>query len=132
MTTYLLDTNTISYYLRGESAVVRRIQTNPPSDLCMSSITAMELWYGITRSTKKKLIAAVEAVLTDIAILPFDEDAAEEAGILRARLERKGILLSLADSQIAGHASALSITLVSSDKAFKRVSGMRVEDWRKE
>ncbi|MBA3710087.1 MAG: VapC toxin family PIN domain ribonuclease, partial [Planctomycetes bacterium] len=42
-----------------------------------------------------------------------------------------GVTLSLADSQIAGHALALEVTLISSDSAFKRVRGLTVKDWSK-
>jgi tRNA(fMet)-specific endonuclease VapC len=33
------------------------------------------------------------------------------------------------DTLIAAHALAAGATLVSNDRAFKRVAGLRVEDW---
>lgn len=129
---FLLDTNTISYYLRGEPAVVRRMQAQAPSDLCLSTITVMELRYGVHKRKSRALTTAVKAILGDLVVLPFDQPAAEEAGRIRALAESKGVTLGLADAQIAGHASALKLTLISSDGAFRRISGLTVKDWRKE
>jgi tRNA(fMet)-specific endonuclease VapC len=126
---YLLDTNTVSYYLRGTPATVKRIQGQRPSTLAISAITAMELAYGVEKRRSATLTAAVQGFLSGVQVLPFDQAAARHAGAVRASLERVGVAISLADSQIAGHALALGLTLVSSDGAFKRVRGLTVKDW---
>ncbi len=129
---YLLDTNTVSYYLRGNPATVKHVQGHKPSALAISAITAMELAYGAHKPQSKILTAAVQGFLSGIEVLPFDQGAAEKAGAVRATLERAGITLSLADSQIAGHALVLGLTLISTDAAFKRVRGLTVKDWSKD
>lgn len=43
---YLLDTNVISQFARGQAGVVKRIQTSSPWHLAISSITYMEISYG--------------------------------------------------------------------------------------
>ncbi len=126
---YLLDTNTVSYYLRGTPATVRQIQGHKPAALAVSAITLMELTYGVERRRSVTLTTAVQGFVSAIAVLPFDQEAARQAGVVRAALERIGVALSLADSQIAGHALALGLTLVSADGAFKRVRGLMVKDW---
>lgn len=128
---FLLDTNTVSYYLRGTSATVKHVQGQKPSALVISAITAMELTYGAEKRGSKTLTAAVQGFLSGIQVLPFDHDAARRAGVVRATLERLGVTLCLADSQIAGHALTLDLILVSTDKAFKRVRGLTVKDWSK-
>ena len=128
---FLLDTNTVSYYLRGTPATVKHVQGQKPSALVISAITAMELTYGAEKRGSKTLTAAVQGFLSGIQVLPFDQDAARRAGVVRAALERIGVTLSLADSQIAGHTLALDLTLVSTDTAFKRVRGLTVKDWTK-
>ena len=127
--TFLLDTNTLSYYLRGVAPVVKRVQSHRPGDLAISAVTVMELRYGAAR--RRALAAAIDAVLGALTVLPFDATAAERAGAVRAALEAKGVTLSLADSQIAGQALAAGATLVSSDTAFRRVPGLIVRDWSK-
>ncbi len=128
---YLLDTNTVSYYLRGTPATVKHLQGQKPSTLAISATTAMELAYGVEKRQSATLAAAVQGFLSGVQVLPFDQDAATEAGVVRASLERIGIAISLADSQIAGHALALHLTLVSSDAVFKRVRGLTLKDWSK-
>lgn len=128
---YLLDTNTVSYYLRGIPATVKHIQAHKPSALAISAISVMELAYGVEKRQSVTLATAVQNFISAVQVLPFDQDAAKQAGVVRASLERKGVAMSLADSQIAGHALILGLTLVSTDGAFKRVRGLIVKDWSK-
>lgn len=128
---FLLDTNTVSYYLRGDAPVVKRIQAHLPRDLAISAVTVMELRYGAARRRSARLTAAIDAVLGPLTVLPFDAVAAERAGAIRAALEARGVALGLADAQIAGQALAAGVTLVSSDAAFRRVPGLTVRNWSK-
>lgn len=128
---YLLDTNTVSYYLRGNPATVKHIQGQKPSALAISAVTAMELAYGVEKRQSPTLAAAVRGFLAGMQVLPFEQEAARQAGVVRAELECAGIALALADSQIAGHALALGLQLVSTDAVFKRVPGLTVKDWSK-
>jgi len=126
---YLLDTNTVSYYLRGEPQTVTHVQAQSSLNLSISAITAMELAYGIEKRRSAKLTTAVMGFLSGINIFPFDRESALRAGRVRAALERIGVALSVADCQIAGHALTLKLTLVSTDAAFRRVLGLVVKDW---
>ena len=128
---YLLDTNAASAYIRGQPDVVRRVQRSKPSVLGISAITAVELRFGASRRNNRNLTAAVDAFLSGISIHPFDDEAADEAGRLRARLESEGSLIGLADTLIAAHAVALGSVLVTNDSDFERVSGLQREDWTK-
>jgi len=127
---YLLDTCTVSDYLRGVDPVVKRLQKSKPSEVAISALTAMELRHGAARRQSPKLTASVEAFLADITILNFDADAAEHAGFLRANMETKGRTIALADCQIAGSALAHSLALVTNDRDLKCVPGLKVVDWR--
>ena len=128
---YLLDTNVVSFYLRGIAATVRHIQAQRPDSLVISAITTMELAYGVEKRKSAALAKAVGGFTSGVQTLPFTAEAAVQAGKIRAMLERRGIVLSLADSQIAGHALALGLTLVTADAAFRRVTGLKVVDWSK-
>jgi len=109
---FLLDTCAVSDYLRGVDSVVQRIQKVRPSDVAISAVTVMELRYGATRRQSPKLTASVDAFLSGISILTFDAEAAERAGVVRAKMETKGLSIALADCQIAGTALAYDLTLV--------------------
>ena len=127
---YLLDTCAVSDYLRGVDSVVQRIQKVRPSDVAISAVTVMELRYGATRRQSPKLTASVDAFLSGISVLTFDAEAAERAGVLRAKMETKGLSIALADCQIAGTALAYELTLVTHDKDLMRVPDLKVVDWR--
>jgi len=127
---FLLDTCAVSDYLRGVDSVVQRIQKVRPSDVAISAVTVMELRYGATRRQSPKLTASVEAFLSGISILTFDAQAAERAGVVRAKMETKGLSIALADCQIAGTALAYDLTLVTHDKDLMRVPDLKVVDWR--
>ena len=128
---FLLDTNTVSYYLRGVAPVVKRIQAHKPRELAISAVTVMELRFGAAPRRAARLTAAIDAVVNVLPVLPFDKAAAERAGVVRAALEARGVALDLADSQIAGQALVTGAILVSSDASFRRVPGLVVRDWSK-
>lgn len=126
----LLDTCAVSDYLRGLDTVVRRIQKAKPSELAISAVTVMELRYGAARRQSARLNASVEAFLNGITILPFDAEAAGQAGVLRATMEAKGHSIALADCQIAATALTCGLTLVTNDGDLRSVPGLKVVDWR--
>ncbi len=127
---FLLDTCSVSDYLRGVEPVVQRLQRSKPSEVAISAVTAMELRYGAARRQSPKLTAAVEAFLNDVSVLAFDAESAERAGVMRATMEAKGLNIALADCQIASTALAYDLTLVTNDGDLKRVPELKVVDWR--
>ncbi|MBA3697990.1 MAG: type II toxin-antitoxin system VapC family toxin [Planctomycetes bacterium] len=128
--TWLLDTNTVSFYLRGIPTVVQRVQGEKPADLAVSAITAFELRYGAMKRQSAKLTAAVEGFLTFVTTLPFDGEVAARAGALKVALEKKGQPSGLPDLLIAAHALTLDLTLVSNNtKDFAHIPGLRLVDW---
>ncbi len=87
--------------------VIQHVQKIRPADVAISAVTVMELRYGATRRQSSKLIASVEAFLSDISILTFDTEAAERAGVLRASMETKGHRIALTDCQIERYRAGL-------------------------
>lgn len=127
MVTYLLDTNTVSYIIKGRSPAARaRLEALDNKHLiCISAITEAELRYGIAkRPAAHKLHAAVEAFLLKLHILPWASDEAAAYGILRAQLEAAGTTLSEMDMLIAAQALAQSAVMVTSDKAFLQIPAL--------
>ena len=127
MVTYLLDTNTVSYIIKGRSPAARaRLEAlDNKHQVCISVITEAELRYGIAkRPAAHKLRAAVEAFLLKLRILPWASDEAAAYGTLRAQLEAAGTTLSEMDMLIAAQAIAQSAVMVTSDKAFLQVPAL--------
>src|SRR6516165_4658343 len=88
---YLLDTNIVSELIRNpQGRVTNRIRDVGEAQVATSIIVAAELRYGSAKKGSARLTAQVEAVLGAMDVLPFEEPADREYGVLRARLEQKG------------------------------------------
>lgn len=123
----MLDTNTVSYILRGQSPRARRKMQNLGEDeeVCISSITEAEIRYGLVkRSLKPETRDRIERFLDTIDILPWDSDAARIYGVTRARLEVAGRPLDNMDLLIGSHAVAAEAVLVTNDRVFRNVGNL--------
>jgi tRNA(fMet)-specific endonuclease VapC len=130
--TYLLDTNIVSYFLRGDKAVVDRLRAAKPSDVAVSAITVFELRYGAAKRGSAKLTASIDGFLDSISVLPFDEDAAVRSGALKAAMEAQGTPVPVPDLLIAAQALVANRTLVTNNtKDFARIPSLVLEDWSK-
>lgn len=126
---YMLDTNAASTLIRGRvGAALQGLLVE--RDACISVITEAELRFGVTRRPDAtRLASAVEVFLQDTPSLPWTSATAQAYAELRTRMETQGIGLSAMDLLIATHALANDCTLISADRAFAQVPGLRVLDW---
>ena len=131
MTRYMLDTNIISDLIRNpQGRAAKRIAKVGEDQICTSIVVAAELRYGCAKSGSKRLIKAVEDLLGEIGVLPFDVPADAEYGAIRAELEAAGTPIGSNDLLIAAHACATGATIVTANAdEFKRVRGLKVENW---
>lgn len=127
---FMLDTDSVSFALRGHGRVGARILEHRPSELCVSSITLAELRYGAARRDSRKLHAAIDAFTSNVAVLPFDESCADQFGVLAAVLASEGTPIGDFDVLIAAHALATDATLVTNNvKHFSRIENLTIENW---
>lgn len=130
MKRYMLDTNTVSYFIKGVPSVTKRVLKEPMASLCISAITEGELLFGIAkRPDAMRLHRAVYEFLRRVEVLPWDTKAAECYGRTRADLEQRGKSLAPLDLLIGSHAMSLDISLVTNDGAFAQMDGLEIEDW---
>ncbi len=131
MPRYMLDTDTVSFALRGEGGVATRILEHKPSDLCLSSLTLAELRFGAQTRHSRKLHGLIDTFTAAIAVLPFDRPAADRYGTVAAALSSRGAPIGGFDTLIAAHALATELTLVTGNtRHFERVPGLATENWR--
>jgi tRNA(fMet)-specific endonuclease VapC len=128
---YLLDTNIASYIIKGNvPAVRRRLLRHPIQEIAISSVTEGELRFGVARRPDAtRLREVVDEFLRAVTVLPWDSDAARRYGDLRAMLELQGQPMGNLDIMIGAHALAVGLVLVTHDRAFGRVKGLKVQDW---
>src|SRR5262245_62188057 len=124
----MLDTNIISDLIRHpQGKAAARVARVGEANVCTSIIVAAELRYGCARRGSKRLLKAVEALLDEIDVLPFDIPADAEYAAIRSKLESVGTPIGSNDLLIAAHARAAGATIVTANtREFKRVRGLKV------
>ncbi|WP_315727789.1 MULTISPECIES: type II toxin-antitoxin system VapC family toxin [unclassified Bradyrhizobium] len=131
MTRYMLDTNIISDLLKNpRGKAYKRLSMVGDRNVCTSIIVAAELRYGCAKSGSDRLRKAVEELLNEIPVLSFDAPADRHYGSARAELEASGTPIGGNDLLIAAHALTTDATIITAnDREFKRVRGLKVENW---
>jgi tRNA(fMet)-specific endonuclease VapC len=127
---FLLDTDTISFALRGQGRVPAELRRRSPSQVCTSSVVVGELELGAARRGSRSLRRDLDALYSGLEVLPYDVEAARRYGRLAAVLLDAGVRIGVEDTMVAAHALSRGLVLVTHNrKHFDRVSGLRVEDW---
>jgi tRNA(fMet)-specific endonuclease VapC len=127
---YMLDTNIVSFLLRGNERASRCLAQTPPAEVAISVITEAEIEYGLARRPQAvRLRRAVDEFLRRATVVDWRREDARCYGALRARLEKEGTSIAAHDLLIATHALRLDAVLVSSDPCFRRIPGLKLTDW---
>lgn len=130
---YLLDTCVVSDFVKGEPNVLATVKRTSPDQIAIPVVTRMEIEYGLLLNPERarKLAPILDAFLSSITVLPFDAADAKAAAAIRAALHQEGRPIGPDDCQIAGCGLARGLVIVTSNEAeFRRVSGLRIENWR--
>ena len=130
---YLLDANVCIELLRGSSpTIATKLAKLNPQDVAVCSVVKAELFFGAHRNANpEQALATVKAFLDNFQSLPFDDDAAEIYGELRAFITNNGNLIGPNDLLIAAIALAHNVTLVTHNtREFSRVPHLDIEDWQ--
>ena len=130
-----LDTNAVIAVLNNKSPAVRTrigaaIVAGRP--LAMSSIVLFELRYGAAKSARpdRNVQRIADFLVGPIEVLPFESEDADEAGDIRAALERVGTPIGPYDVLVAAQARRRDALLVTANGCeFARVPRLRFEDW---
>jgi tRNA(fMet)-specific endonuclease VapC len=127
----MLDTNIISDLIKNpQGKAAKKIADVGEDNICTSIIVAAELRNGCSKKSSKRLHKAVENLLGEIEVLPFDAPADIEYGEIRSGLEIAGKPIGANDLLIAAHARAAAATVVTANVGeFARIRGLKVENW---
>ena len=133
MIRYLLDTNIVSYFVKGTSAgLVKRMQAGVDAqDIAISAVTRAELRHGLEMmDPSDRRRRRVDLLITELPALPWRIDAADEFGRIRAHLRRNGTPIGEFDTLIAAHALSEKLILVTHNtRHFEHIPGLVLEDW---
>jgi tRNA(fMet)-specific endonuclease VapC len=127
---FMLDTDTISFVLRGEGEAGANLTARAPAEVCLSAISLSELRFGADERHSKRLHRLIDTFTGSVDVVAFDAAAATIFGRLCASLESKGTPIGTLDTLIAAHAMSLNLTLVTNNtKHFTRVRGLKTKNW---
>ena len=133
MTRFLLDTGTASDYANHRLGVFERArqEVSRGNKIGIAIPVLTELHFGIELSvSRERNRLRLREALSNLALWPFTETAAEEYGRLAAELRRSGRPMQQIDIMIAAIARTLGrCVVVSKDSDIAAVPGMDVEGW---
>jgi len=130
---YLIDTNIAIFYMKGKFGLDIKFELFSFEHCFLSEISLAELKYGVEKSEKQeKNRKVLEQFLTGVQILPIYHSLdiyAKE----KARLHKAGTPLDDFDLLIGATAVAHKLIMVTNNTDhFKRINGIKIEDWTKE
>lgn len=129
---YMLDTNICSYILKNHPATVKAHFDEVGNDsLSISTVVLAELYYGAARHPKSIIIRReIEHFVSLLAVIPWDETAADHYGAIRTVLEKQGTPIGAMDMMIAAHALSCKATLVSNNiEHFEKIPALLISNW---
>jgi len=128
---FLLDTNTLIYYFKGQGQVAERLLATPPDQVAVSTVSLYELETGLRKSAhSRQRRKQLDALVSAARVWVLDQASAAAAADVRAALESKGQPIGPLDTLIAGIALAHGATLVTRNlREFSRVQRLAVTDW---
>ena len=131
---YVLDTNTVSFLMRGDHSVTRQINAKSRTDVWIPQPAIAEIEYGLRRlprsNRRRKLRKLFDLVVAEIARAEWSDEVSLAFGEIKADVERRGERLEDFDVAMAAHALAMGATLVTDNVSdFGRVRGLLVENW---
>jgi len=131
MLKYMLDTNIVIYTIKNKPSAVKAAFETHYSQMCISSVTLMELIYGAEKSSHpERNLLDIDGLAARLEVLDYDQTAATHSGQLRAELAKAGTPIGPYDQMIAGHARSRGLILVTNNsREFERVPGLRLENW---
>lgn len=129
---YVLDTTTISDYLRGNQKIIDHFRQVSFETIYTTSISKFELQYGLIKKPQlqKPYADQLNLLGRKIGFLDFDRDAAGIAAAIKHQLFKRGTPISLEDIMIAAIALSHEYVVVTSNtKHFELIAGLAIEDW---
>lgn len=129
---YLLHTNILAELARNPAGpAARAIAAVGERSVCTSVVVACEVHYGLVKRASPKLTDRMSEILATIDVLTsLPEDIGVHYGRIRVHLESAGEVIGPNDLLIAAHACAADLTIVTgNEREFRRVPGLRVENW---
>jgi tRNA(fMet)-specific endonuclease VapC len=134
VTEAFLDTDILSFYLKGDQKVVERISAylGQYDQLNFSIITYYEIIAGLKCKNASNQIVEFENFTKNNNLIYFSESTARLAGDIYTSLRVKGVTIGTSDILIAAIAIENDLSLVTNnEKHFAPILNLKIENWKK-
>jgi tRNA(fMet)-specific endonuclease VapC len=121
---FIADTDVLVDFLKGSGEAERiSIELNT-GRLCVTAVTAFELWAG---AKNPQQAAMVESLIAALTVLPLDYSSAKRAAEISRSLSLAGTAIGMADSLIAGIALDRNAILITRNRRYyQSVPGLKL------
>lgn len=128
---YILDTDTLIYFLKGNRAVVDCLSKHSASEMATTIINHSELFFGAFNSPKKKEnLEVIDGLLNTLKIIPFCEESSVIFAEQKALLKKQGNIVADMDLMIASISLKHKAILVTNNtQHFSRIKKLQLENW---
>ena len=124
----ILDTNVLIDIMRNNKEAVSKAKkiADKEEPLFITTITVFELWQGFNPEKKQKY-EELKELISSFGLFLLDIESAEISGKARKELSSKGLIVSPEDCMIAGIAIKNNQVLLTKDRHFSRIPGLKTE-----
>ena len=127
---YILDTCTVSYYLRLNNNVIKHVTALESRELAISVITVLEIECGFKLNNNSGLRGKWSLLCRQLNILGIGYKTALIAAEIKASLTKQGKIIGYYDILIAANALEYNLICVTNNtKEFDRIRGLSITDW---
>ncbi|MEN9519533.1 MAG: hypothetical protein RLZZ381_2121 [Cyanobacteriota bacterium] len=130
---YLLDTTTVSDFIRGDRSILEKLTTISRNWIYITSITKFEIEYGLVKKPelRSRIYDPIQTLYQSVGDLPFDTAVVPVASSIKYSLKSNGLEIGIADLLIGAIAVHHDLIVVTSNvKHFEKIEGLTIENWR--
>ena len=135
MNKVLLDSNIISFFLRGNINICNKLNLEYSQffdHLTFSLFTYFEITSGLQYKDTKNILPIFENLAAESEILYPDYQTMNIASEIYGDLRKRGLLIPVMDIFIAATAIQHDLLLITNNtKDFERIQGVCIQDWSK-
>jgi predicted nucleic acid-binding protein len=131
MIIYALDSNIVSYYLKGDKKLIERINHEIKNgSIIVPPIVYFEVKKWLLKNKAHSKLMAFENVLAKYGVDTISKGVLDISLSIFLHLQANGIIIDDADIVIAGYCIENGYTLVTNNtKHFERIENLYIENW---
>jgi len=132
MTKYALDTNIVTYYLKGNKTIINRVteETDNKNIIVIPPMVFYEIKRWLLTINSDRKLALFETMCSLSGIGSIDRKILEAASAIFSDFQKRGITVGDNDILIAAYCIQYDLTLVTNNEQhFKNIANLKMINW---